>query len=130
MQPAFEYADGAFFVHSTLLSFHVFFISAESHPRFFVNFVAGLATKCPVKKHFGHAKGWFNWTTSDGDAHSNGSFVVVAMANVTRFLADALAKPAVHEHSLTAQVDATTVAGFRHRKINHTYPGQILRGPW
>ena len=37
-------------------------ISAECPSRFFVKFVAGLATKWPVKDKFGSRKGGFNWT--------------------------------------------------------------------
>ena len=77
IQPAFEYADSAFvFIYSSLLYFlFLFCISAECSSRFFFffffsKFVAGLATKCPVKEKCCSRKGWFNWTIKkDADAH-------------------------------------------------------------
>ena len=69
MQPAIEYADSAFVVPSTLLYFRVCLHFGRMPYRLFAKFVAGLATKCPVKEKVWSRKGGFNWTKNDGDAH-------------------------------------------------------------
>ena len=48
-----------------VFSFFVF-AGRPNAPLFFVNFVAGLATKCSVKGNFLSRKGGFNWTINDG----------------------------------------------------------------
>ena len=66
VQPAFECADSAFFFCSfnTVVFFVFFRMSAECPSRFFVKFVAGLATTCPVKEKL-VTKTWVQL----GDAH-------------------------------------------------------------
>ena len=65
LQPASEYADGAVLRTQRCCIFVFFFcISADCPSRFFffANFVAGLATQCPVKEKLWSRKVGFSWT--------------------------------------------------------------------
>ena len=48
--------------NTVVFSCFFFFCISAKCPSRFAKFVAGLATKCPVRENFGHEKGGFNWT--------------------------------------------------------------------